>query len=333
MKKNIIKTFITAVCCMAMLASCSDDNLPARTPVVDESTVNISSKSLTINESMEIHFTGVADQVVIFTGDKGHSYDKLESDADDGFVINKGLFTYSYNVPGTFHVVIIASTYDSYMGNNLKRAKYEFDVTVADNTTTIDQIYSQITPNVYYARLAKDDAWVMSLPTKQVYNGMDRAINASKLRLSLDIASDSSQVYVDGVKYSDRTYYDLTKIHDIKVVANSGDTRLYKLYTLIFPEFSTISAGGKPGALTRNAYEQDMLTYHFDGLSDADFANTTLEFTTEDNVTLLVNGNEVKSGTTVNLSSTDSSYILRRRLAEDREIYTDTRIKFTNKQQ
>ena len=44
------------------LASCSDDNEPARTPSLQ---ANVSKTNLEINESMEIHFTGVADQIVV----------------------------------------------------------------------------------------------------------------------------------------------------------------------------------------------------------------------------------------------------------------------------
>lgn len=94
MKKlsNIIILAMMAV----MLAACSGENQEARTPVAS---ITVNADRLEINQSMEIRFNGVADQVVIFTGDNGHDYD-LRNESNTGFVMNKGLFTYSYSVPG-----------------------------------------------------------------------------------------------------------------------------------------------------------------------------------------------------------------------------------------
>lgn len=328
MKKYI---YATVTCLVLLLTACSDDNEPARTPVIGADNVTVSSTDLQINESMEIHFTGVADQVVIFTGDKNHEYSKLETEANRGFVVNKGLFTYAYTVPGTFHVVMVASTYDSYMAGNLQRKIYEFDVKVIDNTTTIDQLYSSITPNVYLAKLVNDVDWVLSLPEKQVYNGMEKPIKMNKLRLSFDIASDSSKIYIDDVQYVPKTYYDLTKPHNIKVESSSHLTRDYKLHTLIYPEFKSVTVKGVNGKLTRSAYDQDLMTYKFEGLTDEDMKNAKLDFTVDSNVKLIVNGKEVSSGANTNLTDPKSTYILRRIPDYNTSIHSDSRVVFTNK--
>ena len=170
---------------------------------------------------MEIHFTGVADQIVVFTGDKDHQYERRDS-SNTGFAVNKGLFTYSYHTPGTFHVVCIASTYDTYLGKSLKTDMYSFDVTVTDDVNTIDAISATVTPNVYYAQLIGDDTWVMRLPQKQLYNNREIAVNASRQRLNLSIESDSAKVTIDGEPYNSRTYYALNADHAIRVVSASG---------------------------------------------------------------------------------------------------------------
>ncbi len=127
---------LSAALC-TQFASCSDDNEPARTPVAQ---ITVSKTQLKLNESMEIDFTGVADQVVVFTGDPGHDY-TLRDSSNTGYVVNKGIFTYSYATPGTFHVVCVASTYASYMGSGLRHAVAEFDMTVEAGVTTIDHPY------------------------------------------------------------------------------------------------------------------------------------------------------------------------------------------------
>ena len=181
MKKSI--NILLAVCFAFFFAACSDDNEEARTPEIN---VTFDKTNLLINESMELHVSGVADQVVVFTGDKGHEYE-LRKESNTGFPVNKGLFTYSYATPGTFHVVVVASTYDTFLGNNIKESIKEFDVTVIDDVTTIDQIYTAITPNIYYAELVNDKDWVLCLPTKYLYNNKEVKVNATSIMSRINL--------------------------------------------------------------------------------------------------------------------------------------------------
>ena len=99
-----------------LTVACANDNQEARTP---QAMVEVDKQHLEVNESMTIRFTGVADQVVVYTGDKDHQYE-LRDSSNTGLVVNRGVLTYSYAVPGTFHVVCVATTYDTYMGGGLK---------------------------------------------------------------------------------------------------------------------------------------------------------------------------------------------------------------------
>ncbi len=297
MKKYIYSIF--AVFALVLCASCSEENEPARTPVA---TVEVNKTDLAINESMEIVFTGVADQVTVFTGDEGHVYQDFGDGAikeNTGIVVNKGRFSYSYAVPGTFHVVVLATTYDTYLGDNKKIAKYEFDVVVTDNCTTLDKIFSSINPNIYYATQVNDRDWVLCLPTKQVYNKKEMPIKLNRQRLTFSIASSASVISVNGEEWLAKTYYDLTQVNEIHVAAVSGDTRDYRLYSAIYPEFESITVGGVVGKLTRDAYNQDLQIYTFTGA-----ANTTdVAFTPTENAQLLVNGQP--AGAQLDLSSAD----------------------------
>jgi hypothetical protein len=326
--KRILYIFLTSAIIMIGLASCSDDFDTARTP---EMNVNISSTNLNINQSMELDFTGVADQIVVYTGDKLHDY-ALKDSSNTGFAVNKGLFTYSYSTPGVFHVVCIASTYDKYKGTNLQTIKKEFDVTVIDNINTIDNIYTKATPNVFYAKLVNDKDWVLCLPTKQVYSAgatsREIPINAKKLRLSMDISSDSAHIAVDGVAYSTKTYYDLSIAHDITVTPNSGEVRNYKLYTMIYPEFTKIAMAGVSGILTRDAYYQDLQTYTFTLPQGTDVSNIVPDYTVETNVKLYANGAEVKAGSAINLNDKSVTYTLKRVLEDSSDVSAISRIVF-----
>ncbi|MBQ6652943.1 MAG: hypothetical protein IJM81_06050 [Prevotella sp.] len=311
------------ICHLSLVTSCSDDNQEARQPVA---TVSVDKTDLVINESMEITFSGVADQVVVYTGDEGHDY-ALREQSNTGLVMNKGQLTYSYAVPGTFHVVVVASTYDTYLAGGLQTATTEFDVTVTDNIVDIDRLYSNITPNVYYAELIGDADWVLRIPTKQVYNRREIALNAKRQRLSFDIASDSTKIFVDDVIYDTRAYYDLTQTHQIHVSAYSGATRDYTLHTLVYPEFSSITLDGKTATLTRDAFYQDLLVYSAAVTNPAEAA---IVYTCTDDVRLYADGVELPSGSTVDLTDTERVYTLRRILPDRPDIYADTRVRFVN---
>lgn len=320
MKKLI--TILTAVVTV-FFTSCNDDEFAARTPKAD---INVNQTSLEINQSMIIHFVGVADQVVIYTGDEGHDY-ALRNQSNTGFVVNKGLFSYSYSVPGTFHVVCLATTYDAFLGGNLQTDIHEFDVTVSDDVTEIRQLYSSITPNVYYAELVDDANWVLRLPTKQVYNNREINLNATRQRLSFDIASDSSKIFIDEELYATKNYYDLTVKHAIRVEAYSGSVRNYTLHTLVYPEFTTINIGEATGTLTRNAYYQDLLTYTFNLPEGVARNAAPLTFSLPDDVVLMANGKALKTGDKVDLDA-EGTYSLVRTLSGNSLITATSRLIF-----
>lgn len=296
--KHISKIFyMLLLAAVPGLTSCSDENEEARTP---QAIVTVSQTDLDINESMEVRFQGVADQVVVYTGDDSHDY-SLRNESNTGFVMNKGLFTYSHSVPGTFKVVVLATTYDTYMGNGLRTDTTSFYVTVKDDVTELGQVYSSITPNVYYASLVNERDWVMCLPTKQVYNNREIALNAKRQRLSFEIASDSSKIYVDDVIYSSKDYYDLTQTHDIRVESDFGSVRNYKLYTMIYPEFSSVTLDGVKGTLVRDAYNQDRQVYRFTLPSGT--TEPVIEYTIDGEGTFLVEDAAVPSGARINLDN------------------------------
>lgn len=320
--------FILIAASTLLLTSCDSDEFAARTPVAD---ITVNTTALEINQSMIIHFTGVADQVVIYTGDEGHDY-ALRSSSNTGFVVNKGLFSYSYSVPGTFHVVCIATTYDSFLATSMQTDTYEFDVTVSDDVTEIRQIYSSITPNVYYAELIDENQWVLRLPTKQVYNNREINLNATRQRLTFDIMSDSSKIFVDDELYSARTYYDLTASHAIRVEAYSGSVRNYMLHTLIYPEFIDVMVGEAKGILTRNAYYQDLLTYTFDLPSGISRNNAPLTFSLPEDAVLMASGKRVSSGESIDLDAADGTYTLLRTFQASGNITATSRIIFKVKE-
>lgn len=81
MKSYIIPAFLIA----AALTACSDEK-------ATQPTASIAADSTTaeVNTSVTVHFTGEADNVVIFPGDESHDYE-LREESNTGLVVNKGL--------------------------------------------------------------------------------------------------------------------------------------------------------------------------------------------------------------------------------------------------
>lgn len=314
------------ICLMAVafLGSCTSDNEEARTP---QAIFNVSKTDLNVNESMELTFTGVADQVVVFTGDNMHEYAK-RAESNTGFVLNKGVFTYAYTTPGTYTVTVIASTYDTYLGDNQQIDIKEFEVTVSDNATKIESIYANIAPNVYIAEAINDHDWVLALPTKQVNNNKEINLKPTNQRLAFTLESDNIVLYIDGAEYNyNKSKFDLSKKHEIRAVAPSGAEREYTLYGIIYPELSNVKAGDAALTLVRNAYYQDMLTYTYSALPET-AGPLTLTYTADADAVFYADGVEVPSGTAIDLTKEGVEYTLVRTSTENPAVKATTRIYF-----
>ena len=311
---------------LPFLASCTSDNEEARTPVAS---VQVNKNYLKVNETMEIVFTGVADQVVVFTGDNMHEYAK-RTESNTGVPVSKGFLTYSYSVPGTFRVTVIASTYDTYLGDNQKIDICEFDVTVVDDNTTVESIYSVNTLNTYIAQKVDEQDWVICLPAKQVNSASGKEVNfnPAKQRLTFSVGSDSTKVYINDAEYKTNAYYNLTQVNNIHVVANSGDTRDYRLIGLVYPEMTAPKAGDITLKQVRDAFNPDLLTYVYP--ADADVTDVNLTYTVDDNVELLRDGSTIPEGFNVNLTDA-ATYTLVRTSADNPLAKAVSRVQFKAK--
>lgn len=272
------------------VASCDDDEAaePHAGMVVDKTT-------LAINETMTINFEGTADQVAIYTGDESHNYE-LRSESNTGFVVNKGLFTYSYSSPGTYKVVCIASTYNE-LATDLRQDTCSVWVNVIDDETEIRNISCpQILYDEVFAQKLGDSDWVMKLPRKVKYNTAQPSISLSQ-RLKFYIDSDSTKVYVGGEAFGSTTKYDLSKTQAIKVVSDFGTERDYTLYTVQYPEFETFKINGVEGELTRNEFDYSALSYTVTLPAGTDVSSAVPEFTlTAGNETAYIGDAEQVSG-------------------------------------
>jgi hypothetical protein len=259
---------------IALFASACEEE-PATTP---RAAITVNKNQFEINESMIIQFAGIADQVVIYTGDDMHNYD-LREQSNTGFVVNKNRFTYSYPAPGIYKVVCVASTYtDSAV--DLKRDTCSLTVAVIDDRTEIDRLSCpQIVYDEVFAEKQANDEWLMRLPRKIKYNNATPTISLSQ-RLRFYIQSDSTKVYVNGNEYSSTDRYDLSAPVDISVKSDFGTERSYRLYTLNYPEFSSFKLSGIEGTLVRNEYDYSAFVLQVTLPAGTDATRLVPQFTT-----------------------------------------------------
>jgi hypothetical protein len=345
--KKIFSLAVLAVL-LSLVAACSDENVDSRTPVASVQ-YDVSSTQLKVNESMAVTFTGVADLVSIYTGDEGHRYEYRDS-METGVVVNKGYFTYSYSAPGVYHVVCVASTFDTYMGDHQKQDTCSFYVKVTDDVTEFTDIYTTITPNTYYASKFNDDSYVLALPTKQVYNNRDIVLNPKRQRIYYNISSDSTLVFIDLpeadreqlTRFSTLTYaernalkqkvtsskvrYDLSTDHLITVRSYEGTIKDYHLYCLIYPEFKSVKVNGVTGVLSRDAYDQSQQTYTFTLPTGTDPSKATIEYQLDGSGTFLSSGEAITSGAVTDL--TNGTFTIERTSAANSEAKAVSNVKF-----
>lgn len=324
--KNRFNIFILLMAALS-IAACSDENEEARIPVA---AFNIDKLELSVGQSMTITFSGVADSKSIWTGDAGHDYYKAISEKNIGVPMSKNIYTYAYSSPGHYHVVCIANTADTYMGNNGKRDTIAFDVNVTDDATKITKLYSYVYPNTYEATEIDENNWVLNFPTKQVFKEKEVKLNATKQNLSFETLSDSTKLYVDGKLWTEKTKYNFTKTLKLQTVSLSGDTRDYTLITVIYPEFKSFNIGDAVAKQTRNAYYKDLLTYTLSLPEGTDPKNVVPEFVTdsEGDVKFYADGKEVKPGTAIDLKLPDGTYTLVRTSKENAKATATTRVRF-----
>lgn len=273
--KHIISSKIIIITIMMMTVNISCEQDVIKNP---KATIEINKDKLNINESLQIVFTGEADQVVIFTGDDMHNYD-LRKESNTGFVVDKNVFTYSYATPGTYKVVCIASTYGD-AAVNLQFDTCAVVITVIDDQTEIDRLSCpQILYDEVFAERLANDNWIMRLPRKVRYNNLTPSIALSQ-RLKFYVQSDSTQFFINGNAFESTKKYDLSSTVNIDVKSHFGTVRPYTLHTLYYPEFESFKMLGANGKLKRTEFDYSSFELEITLPNGTDVSHVIPEFKT-----------------------------------------------------
>ena len=277
---------------IAAFTACEDDE--ATQP---HAAMSVGKYIYDTNETMKIHFTGSAEHVVIYTGDTDHDYELREA-SNYGLVVNKGLFTYSYQQPGTYKVVCVATNHTD-AGNSIKRDTCSFMVKVIDDVTEIERLSApQVIYDEVFANPVNETDWLLRLPRKIKFKTSNATVSLSQ-KLKFYIGSDSTKVYIDDKEFSSTAKYNLANVLNIKLKSHEGTERPYKLYTVNYGEFKTFELLGVQGTITRSEFDYSYYEINMTVPSGSDLSNLAPTFTLySDNDKVYIDDVEQISGTT-----------------------------------
>lgn len=294
--KKIVYLFVA----IAVLAACKNE---VRTP---KAVVELSKTEVGVNEVFNFTFTGVADQVVVYTGDKGHVYEQ-QNYQNVGVVLPKKIGSHSYTSPGVYHVVFVASCYGD-LASELQRDTCSFYITVTDNNTSLKDIYAIAYSNELHAQQVGNDWLIVSsrevfMETK-FFDVKDKT--KMKMLLAIKTGSENTIVQLNGEDYDKAVKYDFSSPIVLDVTAQSGSSSKYTLYFIFKPEFDTFTINGVKDK--RKAVEKrDKFSYEpniqLSLPKGTDLTTLQPEFTIFEGQQVTLNGKEFKSGDTADFTN------------------------------
>lgn len=276
MKASIISRYLavaaTALLSCASLTSCDDET--ADKPIA---AISVDRSTVAINESVTITFTGQADNVVVYTGDTDHDYE-LREESNTGLVVNKGILTYSYTLPGTYKMVAVATNHAD-AGRSVERDTCSISIRVVDDVNTIERISApQVLYDEVFATQVNDHDWLLALPRKIKFKTSTPSI-ALNQRLAFYIPSESAQIEVNGAAYSSTTKYNLATPQTIVCRSSEGNEREYALYAAYYGEFKTYALAGVAATVERSEFDYDATTLRVKLPAGTDVTALTPTFT------------------------------------------------------
>lgn len=303
---NYIKYLGILAAASVVFTACDDkEAAPAKAAIAIDKT------DLEVNESMVVHFTGDAENVVIYPGDESHDYE-LRSSNNSGLVVNKGLFTYSYPTPGRYKVVCVATNHED-AGRSLLSDTCSVWVNVTDDVTEIEKISAPavLYDEIFATRVNAAD-WLLPIPRKIHYKTSNPSVNLKKQKLRFYINSTSTTVEIkpegapdsDYALFNETVQYNLEQTYDIRTTSHEGTTAAHRLYTLNYGEFKTFKAAGVTGQITRTEYDYTYYEINMEVPAGTNLKTLAPEFTLYgDNEKVYLDGNEAASGTPTDFTS------------------------------
>lgn len=326
MKKKMNKQYILFLLLLPLLWACEDEDV--KTP---DARFTVSATEVSVNETVTFTYTGSeAKQVVVFPGDEGHDY-ALKSSGNTGFVVNKGICTYSYKKPGQYTAVLVATNYDK-EADNIVFSTAEITITVEDDRTglRVISLKKDILNKEIPAQVIDESVIFFAVPYSVRVSGRDVAVNVAQQRLELTAYSDVAVIKLNDEVFKSTTKYDLTQPTTLRVEAASGDAKAYQVEVLRYPIFETFSINGVNGTKQYSEFDFNKLYITVTLPAGTDVTALIPSFSSNDAKSVMVGeANQVSGETAVDFSSAVSYTLKTWKPGSEETLWCETEVEVT----
>jgi len=309
--KKIVYIFLAVV----LLTACQEKVKQAK------ALVNVSATEVNINENIDFEFTGTADQVSVYTGDKGHVYES-KNYQNTGVVLPKKKGSHSYSVPGTYHMVFVASCYGD-RAAAMNQDTCSCTIRVIDNNASIRSIYAVSYNDELHAEPCNGN-WLLPVP-KEVWVDVKFIKVKTSMLFKFKLFSDSTTLKIDGETYDIENKYSIAQPLTLYTRANSGAELTQKLYAVYKPEFASFSINDVNASMVKDkfSYIQNVVVTLPQG---TDRTQLKPVFTLYEGQKVEVNGQEIQSGDIVNLTEPTEFILTNTQTYDGKEYQVSTTI-------
>lgn len=264
MKK--ISYLISILIGLALLSSCDNEKFIDDIYVTPKAAFSIDDKeSFQVFESVHFKNLGTGMNFVVWPGDEGHVYGKT---GNNGYACNTdGSFSYSYQEPGEYMAVWIASSIDSDGKITSSKDSVKIKVVAAMGGLTSFSITRMARMNDFgsnffyesYGKFLDEDHIVCPMPYRLWPSYIRRTLG-----IKFSMSSDFAKLYwetaggdVELISESTTKVFRFDENNQlepqtIKVRMSSGNEDKYEIVALIIPEFSSFKINGVTGVQTRD---------------------------------------------------------------------------------
>ena len=316
MKK--IRVLLYSLLAVLMLVSCDENGYLRDLYVAPKAAFEIEKDTYDVFESVHFVNKGSGQYYVVYPGDANHVYRK---EGDTGFAAaSDGTFSYSYQEPGTFNAVWVASSINENGEREFQVDSVTVKVVALDgglDNLRINNIYrmSEYAGTVYYSSYGEfisSDSLICPILFDAWRDATFNSIKAKQL-VNFELSSSLAEMYwIDPVGEEKKivSYHEVghamaiatasrivefvqdgkLKIQNFRVITASGVISNYYVAPVMIPKMTKFSINGVEGTVTRDIAYYDRYNITLQLADDIDLSNVIPVFETMNNDPNLLDG-------------------------------------------
>ena len=327
--------------CVLLFTACDPNNYLDSLYVAPTAQFDVPGTNFEVFESVVFTNKGAGQYFVVYPGDKGHVYGET---GNTGFPTNSdGSFSYSYNEPGTYKVVWVASSINKEGNQEMQTASVTINIIAMNggldwlsiyNIYKLDE-YSTGGVNVFYTSYGEFVSPDTILCPILYASWRDATINTIKAKqlVNFELSSTTSKMFwvnngeekgivsmATGSRIVEFMKDNKLAIQNFRVRTASDIASDYYVAPVMMPQFTEFKINGVKGTITRSISYYEVFDIEVNLPTGTDLTQLTPDFIVMNNdINLLdgtncrvsINGTEQISGTSsVDFSKGTVQYLI-----------------------